>query len=616
MVRKASGAVAYISYTGTTSTTFTGCTSNWAGASGFTLNTGDVVFSGAQTFNSTTINCLANNYGGIGYYIDWNYSSCEWLFARANGSNSGKPGSSSGLQHGFIVYGSLLKFNMCHPYYNAGYGMKIGDAHTFTAANIDVLGGEYETNTDGGIIIRENIGPVYVIGANFYGNGLSGAGTDIYLSFNSRDTYISNCVFKKGSLGSLGKQIYAQASTYGVIDSCHFEYAAAVQNVFLDGSGGNSISYFTVRNCRVKNQNSGSRAVFLSSDVTNCLVSNNNTDAAFQENTSGASPNNNVFRGNVLVSGQGATITMVGTGSRAYDNKGFSGTKSALLSLGGAGVDTLGGALTTFDGSGTARNTLDDGSGNLKATTVSAAGITGATAASRYVGATASGAPASGTFVLGDFVVDQTGAIWVCALAGTPGTWVNTSAASQASGYMPPSMHGMAALNMDPALAGGTSQPTANTHYVFKVVAEASQNVSKVFLGVQTGGTTVANTYVALYTQAGNLIAGSGSTSDQSASLNASGFNAFLNLGAATAVTAGTVYYISLFFASATASPTLIRSTNGFDNNFNLASGTGSATSPRFGTAANAWTVGSPYTAPATLGTISSQNIAYLLGLG
>jgi hypothetical protein len=51
-------------------------------------------------------------------------------------------------------------------------------------------------------------------------------------------------------------------------------------------------------------------------------------------------------------------------------------------------------------------------------------GLTGATAASRYVGATASGAPGSGTFAVGDYVIDQSGAIWVCTVAGSPGTWV------------------------------------------------------------------------------------------------------------------------------------------------------------------------------------------------
>ena len=56
--------------------------------------------------------------------------------------------------------------------------------------------------------------------------------------------------------------------------------------------------------------------------------------------------------------------------------------------------------------------------------------LTGATQTSRYVGATASGAPTSGTFAVGDFVVDQTGSIWICTTAGTPGVWVQTAAAA------------------------------------------------------------------------------------------------------------------------------------------------------------------------------------------
>ena len=50
-------------------------------------------------------------------------------------------------------------------------------------------------------------------------------------------------------------------------------------------------------------------------------------------------------------------------------------------------------------------------------------GLPGATAASRHAGATTSGAPTTGTFAVGDYVVDQTGAMYVCTVAGTPGTW-------------------------------------------------------------------------------------------------------------------------------------------------------------------------------------------------
>ena len=54
-----------------------------------------------------------------------------------------------------------------------------------------------------------------------------------------------------------------------------------------------------------------------------------------------------------------------------------------------------------------------------------ASGLTGVAATSRYVGATASGAPTSGSFAVGDFVIDQTGVVWICTTAGTPGTWTS-----------------------------------------------------------------------------------------------------------------------------------------------------------------------------------------------
>lgn len=62
--------------------------------------------------------------------------------------------------------------------------------------------------------------------------------------------------------------------------------------------------------------------------------------------------------------------------------------------------------------------------GNWTALTWTASGLAGATAASRFAGGTASGAPTSGTFLLGDFIVDQSGKMWVCYAAGTPGSWL------------------------------------------------------------------------------------------------------------------------------------------------------------------------------------------------
>jgi hypothetical protein len=62
-------------------------------------------------------------------------------------------------------------------------------------------------------------------------------------------------------------------------------------------------------------------------------------------------------------------------------------------------------------------------------------GLTGATASTRYVGGTVSGAPVSGTFAKGDFVIDESGIVWICTTAGTPGTWVSAGAAGVVTSF-------------------------------------------------------------------------------------------------------------------------------------------------------------------------------------
>jgi hypothetical protein len=85
---------------------------------------------------------------------------------------------------------------------------------------------------------------------------------------------------------------------------------------------------------------------------------------------------------------------------------------------------------------GTEQVPLNDAGTNKRTTTADIAalakglplGLTGATSATRYVGATASGAPASGTFAVGDFVITHAGEVYVCTTAGTPGTWAQIGA--------------------------------------------------------------------------------------------------------------------------------------------------------------------------------------------
>ena len=100
----------------------------------------------------------------------------------------------------------------------------------------------------------------------------------------------------------------------------------------------------------------------------------------------------------------------------------FNATLATALGVSGAGFSLGAGGSTAADTLVT-RN----GAGVVQVTSaLGVSGLTGATQASRYVGATASGAPASGTFAIGDFIIDRTGKVYICTTAGSPGTWTSS----------------------------------------------------------------------------------------------------------------------------------------------------------------------------------------------
>ncbi|MGH7611805.1 MAG: hypothetical protein ACREN4_07275 [Candidatus Dormibacteria bacterium] len=105
-------------------------------------------------------------------------------------------------------------------------------------------------------------------------------------------------------------------------------------------------------------------------------------------------------------------------------------------------------------------------------------GVAGAAAATRYVGGTASGAPATGAFLVGDFVVDQTGKVWICTAAGTPGTWTQAGGGG-GGGNLAQTLE--LELTTIAATAVVTANPTAAGLYTIKVyfrVTVASTNVT------------------------------------------------------------------------------------------------------------------------------------------
>lgn len=126
-----------------------------------------------------------------------------------------------------------------------------------------------------------------------------------------------------------------------------------------------------------------------------------------------------------IVAGTGITVSGA-TGAVTVSSSGGSGVTSVT---GTAPIVSSGGTTPAISLDSTAALTQ---SNIITGTALKSSGLTGATAASRHVGATASGAPASGTFLLGDFVIDQTGKVYICTTAGTPGTWTQVGGGAAA----------------------------------------------------------------------------------------------------------------------------------------------------------------------------------------
>ena len=205
---------------------------------------------------------------------------------------------------------------------------------------------------------------------------------------------------------------------------------------------------------------------------------------------------------------------------------------------------------------------------------VAPAGMTGATAASRYAGATASGHPATGTYAVGDFVIDQTGSTWICTTAGTPGTWagslaspaltgtptaptataltnstqlattayadaavaVETSRAETAEALLTASSvkaYAQAGIILDMGYAGATSNwlsgpsytvPatgtwTAGVLYLTRICCVASKTVNGYVSLVWVHAASMANSYIALYNSAGTRLGVTADLSSQATNI-------------------------------------------------------------------------------------------------
>ena len=149
-------------------------------------------------------------------------------------------------------------------------------------------------------------------------------------------------------------------------------------------------------------------------------------------------------------SGTALTTKLGGTGQTSYKQGDIlvgneSGGLSKLLLTSGTNVSVTEGVdSVTFDLPANLQNLKD-----VSSSYFTSLGSTGATSSSRYVGATTGGSPTSGTFNVGDYVVDQTGKIWICTTAGSPGTWTQVGSGGSRGPTLPTDVENYSNTNQD-----------------------------------------------------------------------------------------------------------------------------------------------------------------------
>jgi parallel beta-helix repeat protein len=260
-------------------------------------------------------------------------------------------------------------------------------------------------------------------------------------------------------------------------------------------------------------------------------------------------------------------------------------------------------------------------------------GLTGATADARLAGGTKSGAPTSGSWQAGDFVIDQSGKVWVytgsawVAAAGGGGATVDNSSlpladaivatpgnSAQASPanhqhprtYWNPSDQGLVTWTMDVMTATANSiLPAQGTLYLVRVHVPVATTARNILAAITSAGSGLrpGQCFAGVWNAAGGARAGV--TADQSASWTTTGVKT-MALTSAASLTAGD-YYIGLY-ANGTRLPNFARGNNQIGGAFANA---GMTSNFRVATANTGLTT----TPPATLGALTASNTAWWLAL-
>lgn len=197
-------------------------------------------------------------------------------------------------------------------------------------------------------------------------------------------------------------------------------------------------------------------------------------------------------------------------------------------------------------------------------------GLTGATGATRYVGATASGAPAAGTFAIGDFVLSRAdGAIYVCLVAGTPGTWTNaTKSISQGLA----NAQGLGGETFDRSVILNTGGLTAQQLEAGLVYLKAGMTVTNLHIITSITGVGTGYGRMGLYDVSGNRLA---ITGDLNATFTGTAGLLTCPLAAPYPVVADGGYYLCVLTDLSVTQPTVRYASGGGFGSLSQAIGSG-----------------------------------------
>lgn len=174
--------------------------------------------------------------------------------------------------------------------------------------------------------------------------------------------------------------------------------------------------------------------------------------------------------------------------------------------------------------------------GNADYLAVPSGGLTGAVAATRYVGGTTLGAPASGAFLVGDFVIDQTGHVYVNIAAGSPGTWIDAATDPE---RLRAQVQGFVRQTGDRSSIIGNQALSDGIIFFNLLQVYKGDVLSALTFDVQIAGVTMTLSKMGLYTTAGARLA---VTADQATAWETTGLKTGTFTAAYTATFTGSIF--------------------------------------------------------------------------